>query len=78
MEWLERFDANVGTVRKWYDEAFVRAWRLYLGGLLGGLSVEQHSALPGRVHPPLPQPPSPTPGSTSTGRAANGADWSFN
>ena len=32
MEWLARFDANVGTVRKWYDEAFVRAWRLYLGG----------------------------------------------
>ena len=32
MEWLERFDTNVGTVRKWYDEAFVRAWRLYLGG----------------------------------------------
>ena len=32
MEWLERFDANVSTVRKWYDEAFVRAWRLYLGG----------------------------------------------
>ena len=32
MEWLARFDANVGTVRQWYDEAFVRAWRLYLGG----------------------------------------------
>jgi cyclopropane-fatty-acyl-phospholipid synthase len=32
MEWLERFDRNVDTVRESYDEAFVRAWRLYLGG----------------------------------------------
>ena len=32
MEWLARFDANVSTVRQRYDEAFVRAWRLYLGG----------------------------------------------
>ena len=31
-EWLARFDANAGTARKWYDDAFVRAWRLYLGG----------------------------------------------
>ncbi len=31
-EWLARFDANVGTVRQRYDETFVRAWRLYLGG----------------------------------------------
>ena len=32
IEWLARFDANAATVRERYDDAFVRAWRLYLGG----------------------------------------------
>lgn len=32
MEWLERFDAHVDEIRHMYDEPFVRAWRLYLGG----------------------------------------------
>ena len=32
MEWLNRFNAHVDTVRQMYDEEFVRAWRLYLGG----------------------------------------------
>ena len=32
LEWLQRFDANVDTVRSMYDDAFIRAWRLYLGG----------------------------------------------
>lgn len=32
MAWLERFDKQIETVRKMYDEHFVRAWRLYLGG----------------------------------------------
>jgi cyclopropane-fatty-acyl-phospholipid synthase len=32
MEWLARFDAQVHAVSQMYDEAFVRAWRLYLGG----------------------------------------------
>ncbi len=31
-EWLARFDRAVETVRAQYDEEFVRAWRLYLGG----------------------------------------------
>lgn len=31
-EWLRRFDANVDTIVRMYDESFVRAWRLYLGG----------------------------------------------
>ena len=31
-EWLARFDRAVDTVRKMYDEEFVRAWRLYLAG----------------------------------------------
>ncbi len=31
-EWLRRFDAAVGAVRRMYDEPFVRAWRLYLAG----------------------------------------------
>ena len=32
MEWLRRFEKEVDTVRRKYDEHFVRAWRLYLGG----------------------------------------------
>ena len=32
--WLERFEENVETVRTMFDEAFVRAWRLYLAGSL--------------------------------------------
>jgi cyclopropane-fatty-acyl-phospholipid synthase len=30
--WLERYEANVQQVREMFDEAFVRAWRLYLAG----------------------------------------------
>ena len=30
--WLERFDRNASTVRDWFGESFVRAWRLYLAG----------------------------------------------
>lgn len=30
--WLARFDAAAGTVAAMFDEAFVRAWRLYLAG----------------------------------------------
>ena len=30
--WLQRFDQNVEQVRQMFDEAFVRAWRLYLAG----------------------------------------------
>jgi cyclopropane-fatty-acyl-phospholipid synthase len=32
--WLNRFEENVETVRTMFDEAFVRAWRLYLAGSL--------------------------------------------
>jgi cyclopropane-fatty-acyl-phospholipid synthase len=32
--WLTRFEENVDTVRTMFDEAFVRAWRLYLAGSL--------------------------------------------
>lgn len=31
-DWLERFDAVADRVRDMFDERFVRAWRLYLGG----------------------------------------------
>jgi cyclopropane-fatty-acyl-phospholipid synthase len=31
-EWLARFEHAAGAVREMYDEAFVRAWRLYLAG----------------------------------------------
>ncbi|MCH9049436.1 MAG: class I SAM-dependent methyltransferase, partial [Proteobacteria bacterium] len=30
--WLDRFDANLDTFRKSYDDPFIRAWRLYLAG----------------------------------------------
>jgi cyclopropane-fatty-acyl-phospholipid synthase len=30
--WLERFEASRETVRRMYDERFVRMWRLYLAG----------------------------------------------
>ncbi len=36
IDWLARFDAQLATVRKRYDEEFVRAWRLYLGGCAAG------------------------------------------
>ena len=31
-DWLARFDRNADTVRDWFGEHFVRAWRLYLAG----------------------------------------------
>lgn len=31
-EWLQRFDRARETIEQMYDAAFVRAWRLYLGG----------------------------------------------
>ena len=31
-EWLGRFDRAADTVRAMYDDAFIRAWRLYLAG----------------------------------------------
>lgn len=30
--WLERFDSNIERLRDDYDDAFIRAWRLYLAG----------------------------------------------
>ena len=30
--WLARYEDNIETVRSMFDEAFVRAWRLYLSG----------------------------------------------
>jgi len=32
MEWLRRFDEHTDQITRMYDESFVRAWRLYLGG----------------------------------------------
>ncbi|TDJ19076.1 MAG: class I SAM-dependent methyltransferase [Gammaproteobacteria bacterium] len=32
MEWLRRFDDHADEIVRMYDESFVRAWRLYLGG----------------------------------------------
>jgi len=45
-DWLARYEENVESVRSMFDEAFVRAWRLYLAGsimafLRGGLQLFQ-------------------------------------
>ncbi|TFH49531.1 MAG: class I SAM-dependent methyltransferase [Lysobacterales bacterium] len=32
MEWLRRFDDHADQIGRMYDDSFVRAWRLYLGG----------------------------------------------
>ena len=37
--WLTRFDANQEKMRKWFDEDFVRACRLYLAGSLAGFTT---------------------------------------
>ena len=39
--WLERFEANVDTVREMFDEDFVRAWRLYLCGSVAAFTEGQ-------------------------------------
>jgi cyclopropane-fatty-acyl-phospholipid synthase len=33
--WLDRFEKSTGRVAEMFDEAFVRAWRLYLCGSIG-------------------------------------------
>jgi cyclopropane-fatty-acyl-phospholipid synthase len=37
--WLDRFEANLDSVRSMYDETFVRAWRLYLVGSIAAFNV---------------------------------------
>lgn len=37
--WLARFDAHQDLVRDHFDDAFVRAWRLYLAGSLAGFTT---------------------------------------
>lgn len=36
--WLERYEANVDTVERMFDENFVRAWRLYLAGSIAAFT----------------------------------------
>ena len=38
---LRRFEANQDTIRKMFDELFVRAWRLYLAGSIAAFTVGQ-------------------------------------
>ena len=38
-DWLERFDAVSDRVEQMFDAAFVRAWRLYLGGCSAAFAV---------------------------------------
>jgi len=37
--WLERFEQHAELVTKMFDQAFVRAWRLYLSGSIAGFST---------------------------------------
>ena len=37
--WLSRFEANQERVREMFDEAFVRAWRLYLSGCIANFQL---------------------------------------
>jgi len=37
--WLERFDAHEAEVRDMFDDAFVRAWRLYLSGSVAAFTA---------------------------------------
>jgi len=39
--WLERFDANLDTVRQSYDERFIRMWRYYLIACIMTFEEEQ-------------------------------------
>jgi cyclopropane-fatty-acyl-phospholipid synthase len=38
-EWLTRFDAQIDTIAKSYDDYFIRAWRLYLAGCAAAFSA---------------------------------------
>ena len=38
--WRDRFDANIGTVRGWYDERFIRMWRYYLTACIMGFEEQ--------------------------------------
>ncbi len=35
-EWSKRYEANVATIRKMYDDKFVRMWRMFLNGSAAG------------------------------------------
>lgn len=37
--WLERFEHNLNRVREMFDEAFIRAWRLYLSGCIANFNI---------------------------------------
>ena len=37
--WLQRYESVADTVREMYDEAFVRAWRLYLAGSVAAFTT---------------------------------------
>lgn len=39
--WRDRFEANIDTVRGWYDERFVRMWRYYLTACIMGFEQQE-------------------------------------
>src|SRR5690606_14463942 len=40
-DWRDRFDANAAKVAEMFDDAFVRAWRLYLCGSIAAFTEGQ-------------------------------------
>ena len=40
-EWRKRFDANLDTVRGWYDDRFIRMWRYYLTACIMGFEQQE-------------------------------------
>ncbi|WP_245626885.1 SAM-dependent methyltransferase [Aestuariivita boseongensis] len=40
-EWRKRFDANLDTVREWYDDRFIRMWRYYLTACIMGFEQQE-------------------------------------
>jgi len=37
--WLERYEANIHTIKEMFDDNFIRAWRLYLAGSLSAFTA---------------------------------------
>lgn len=37
--WLDRYEANLDTVKEMFDDNFIRAWRLYLAGSLSAFTA---------------------------------------
>ena len=63
--WLLRFDAAAAGVARMFDEAFVRAWRLYLTGSMAAFTAGGTATVPACLCAVgAERHPAPAPGST--------------